>query len=112
LDKPIITNNLLLIGFCHRFGDKVRDQIQVGPRASQVKIMVKIESVVGGGLKETRFVAWGPLRWPEHHHKVVVVDCLSVCRAGVCPASVFQAKWGPARKSQKYMEGGITNLSS
>ena len=51
----------------------------------------QIWSVVGGGLNESKIGQWGPLRWPENHHQVVVLlqqpvqpalqPCLRACGA-------------------------------
>ena len=56
-------------------------------------------------------VALGPLRWSEHHHKVVVVGDGSVQQGTAEPAGVFGAKWGPGQNSQKYIHHGNSNMN-
>ena len=43
--------------------------IQVGPRGSQVKALVKMGCVEGGELNDAKRGVVGPQRWSENHHK-------------------------------------------
>ena len=55
-----------------------------GSTSGEVKHLVNITSLVGGGLEETNFLACGPLRRLENHHQVVVV-VMSAGAAGDTP---------------------------
>ena len=62
---------------------------------AQVKQMVNLSSLVGGGLDGTRFKDWGPLRWSQTTTKGGGVTEVLMCRGACLPASVFGSEWGP-----------------
>ena len=51
----------------------------------QVKQVVKLGSLVGGGLRETNLEVWGPLWWSQNHHKVGGVAVLSAAQGRYLP---------------------------
>ena len=89
--------------------DNLGELIQVGPRPCKVKPWVKTWSLPGGGWKGAIVVALGPLRWSEHHHKVVVVGDGSVQQGTAEPAAHFWAMWGPMENLQKWNKGGLSS---
>ena len=96
-----ITNKPLLIGFCHRFGDKVRDQVQVGSTSPQVKQRVNLHTLVGGGCKEPRLGTGTHKGGQKTTTKWWWWNCGAADAAGVFPAAHFGWLWGPQIKSQK-----------
>ena len=73
----------------------------MGPSGIEVKALVKNPSLVGGGWKGAIVVALGPLRWSEHHHKVVVVGVDSVQQGHNLPCSPLWSFVDPTRKFAK-----------
>ena len=86
--------------------DSFEGKIQVGPRASQIKAMVKIPSLVGGGFNEPNWKGSGPLRWPEHHHQGGGVELWSVQQRVGLPCSWVWA-WTQANKKFLKMEQAL-----
>ena len=70
----------------------------MGSTEIEVKQMVNIWSLVGGGMKGARFMAWGPLDWLENHHQVVVVVVSADAAEGTLPCKCL---WGLTKCSEK-----------
>ena len=64
--------------------------------------MVHKHTLVGGGLRGTKFRWYGPQVWLENHHQVVVVVVVYLLRQSRgLPCSPLWAMVGPTRKFTK-----------
>ena len=61
----------------------------------QVKLLVNLGSMVGGGLYGTDLDRWGPLWWSQNTTKGGGLTKSDLSRAIPCPAVVFEGEWGP-----------------
>ena len=66
-----------------------------------VKHMVNTTTLVGGGMKDARFMAWGSLRWLENHHQVVVVVVYLLRQSSSLPCSSLWRAVGRTDKITK-----------